>query len=212
MAASYRYFRCACCGQRAPLERLSEEGPFQLAEFIRSIGGKVKMSPEERMARKGRKDPRHFRGSGHGRIEWMEEGLSDEVIALWQKRLQEILRSSPRTAVGISRSAGARRRVAAPQPEAEPKAKPTLDIEALKSELTNVMNDDRKTDSIKKLKKKLAGVDEDKVDISDLEEKIDEYESIERTDKTPEEYRDEKQSAFDDIKESIDELELTEEE
>ena len=58
----------------------------------------------------------------------------------------------------------------------------------------------------------MAGLNEDMLEgFEDIESAIEEYEGIERSGMTPEEYNDEKASAFEAIMEAVDELELTEE-
>jgi hypothetical protein len=81
-------FRCPCCGQMAPRERLDEgAGPFPLESFLQTFGGKAKLSDEERELRKG---AGFRRGSGHGAMNYEQLEVDEELEALFRKRLEEI--------------------------------------------------------------------------------------------------------------------------
>lgn len=82
------HFRCPCCGQHAPIERLTEEGPFELALFEKILGGKRKLTTEEREERKG---GFFLRGSAPGSLEYEEVPLTKEVVDLMAKRLTELV-------------------------------------------------------------------------------------------------------------------------
>ena len=90
-------------------------------------------------------------------------------------------------------------------------AEKKVNLDALIEDLTNLMDEDDKAGSLKKLKKALAGIDEDKVDISEVESAIEEYEGITRSGMSPEDYQEGKQSAFEFIQQTIDEITLTDE-
>ncbi len=87
MAEITTWFRCPACGQHAPIERLQEEGPFELTEHTRQIMGKRKLTEEEREQRRGL---RLGRGSGPGRIVYDPVELSDELKGLFAQRLKEL--------------------------------------------------------------------------------------------------------------------------
>ena len=80
-----------------------------------------------------------------------------------------------------------------------------------------MMDETRKAQSIKRIQTDLDRISTDLLDaellsgLEDLENAIEEYRGIEREGLTPEEYQDEKQSAFETIQEVIDEVELDEE-
>jgi len=81
-------FRCQCCGQLAPIDRLEEEkGPFPLESYRQTFGGKEKLTDEEREARKGS----GFRkGSGHGRIAYEKLEVDEALRESFARRLEEI--------------------------------------------------------------------------------------------------------------------------
>ena len=89
-----------------------------------------------------------------------------------------------------------------PTPIQPPESKP--DIDELRSELSELMDEDKKAASIKKLEKALAGLDYDKyTGLDDIESAVEEYREAEREDK---------ESAFEEIVSAIDSIELVEEE
>ncbi|MFH1031153.1 MAG: hypothetical protein V1767_01080 [Chloroflexota bacterium] len=108
------------------------------------------------------------------------------------------------------------------KPKSETKTPPAETIDAIRSRLSALMIEDNpKTGksvmpaSIKNLRKAMAGFDEDKFENwQDLEEAIDEFEGIERSDyDSMEEYGEARRDAFNEIKDFIEgELELVEEE
>ncbi len=105
------------------------------------------------------------------------------------------------------------------QGKAKPPTEPTYTpgqkkaTESIISQLQNTLNEDNKSASLKKFKSLFNQLDQDTVEgYDDVESAIEEYEGIERSGMTPEEYADEKSSAFEAIQEAVDGLELIEEE
>jgi len=90
-------------------------------------------------------------------------------------------------------------------PKTKPKAREhELGIDELKSYLTDMMDEEKKAASIKKLEGAMAKLDYDKyIGLDDLESAIEEYKNAEREDK---------ESAFEDVMNTIDEIELAESE
>lgn len=86
MPAESEHFQCPMCGMHAPIERL-EEGPFKLEKWLKVLGGKVKMEPEERRARGARVDGR---GTASGRLAYTEEPVDDELLDSVKRRAEEI--------------------------------------------------------------------------------------------------------------------------
>ncbi len=82
-----KIFRCPCCGQMSPRERLEEEGPFPLESYLQTYGGKEKLSDEERELRKGQP---FRRGSGRGRIDYEQLEVDEELRELMDKRIEEL--------------------------------------------------------------------------------------------------------------------------
>ncbi|MDO8634907.1 MAG: hypothetical protein Q7R34_01495 [Dehalococcoidia bacterium] len=87
----------------------------------------------------------------------------------------------------------------------------TKQIEALK----NILNEENKAASIKKLEKALACLDIEEIDkvegLEDVEQAIQDYRDIEKEGMSPEEYQEEKTTAFEVINDSLDALEIIEE-
>jgi hypothetical protein len=71
----------------APIERVLEEGPFTLQMFLKTLGGKRKLSPEERELRKGLG---FRRGSGTGRLDYEQIPMTDELREAVARRIQEL--------------------------------------------------------------------------------------------------------------------------
>ena len=87
MGGETELFRCVCCGQLAPITRLTEEGPFPLEKWLQTYGGKRALSDEELEGMKGRT---FRRGGGPGIIEYYPQEVTDELRALIEKRIKEI--------------------------------------------------------------------------------------------------------------------------
>ncbi|MDD5512896.1 MAG: hypothetical protein PHD09_03935 [Candidatus Omnitrophica bacterium] len=150
--------------------------------------------------------------------EWIDKGwlTADEVTAMLQGDIEEP------AAGGIKPSAGkkvvhpkaktARTKKAALPTPVVTRLPPVMkfNLKELKNNLSNLLNEEDKAKSIKDLEKALAGIDEDRVDISDVEEAISEYKEITRAGMSPEEYQEAKQTAFDFIAEQIEEMEENE--
>jgi len=80
-------FRCPCCGMRAPITRLTEEGPFPLEKWLQTYGGKRAFTDEERMTMKWTK---FRRGGAPGNIEYIPQEVTEELRELVRKRLEEL--------------------------------------------------------------------------------------------------------------------------
>jgi hypothetical protein len=79
------------------------------------------------------------------------------------------------------------------------------ELDAIKSKLHGLLNSDKKSASIEKLRYAIEGIDPDKYfNVEEVEAAIDEYESITRAGLTPEEYGEDRQEAFDEIGNAID--------
>ena len=81
------HISCPFCGMHAPVERITKEGPFALGLFKKTIGGKRKLTPEEREARKG-----HFflRGSAPPILIYDPLPITDEVSEAAERRKGEL--------------------------------------------------------------------------------------------------------------------------
>ena len=79
-------FRCPCCGQLAPIDRL-EEGPFPLEKHRQTYGGKTKLTDEERMERKG---TGFRRGSGRGRMDYEQLEVDEALRESFARRIEEV--------------------------------------------------------------------------------------------------------------------------
>ena len=87
MAEEILQFRCPMCGQHAPIERITEEGPFEFEVFVKTLGGKRKLTEEDRKARRGQ----HFRrGSGPGRLDYEPTRTLKIHQDAMNQRLQEL--------------------------------------------------------------------------------------------------------------------------
>lgn len=85
------------------------------------------------------------------------------------------------------------------------------DLQTKITELEDIMDESSKTGSIKKLERALDAIDEDQVSgLGELRDAIQEYKDIEKTDKTLQEYAQEKDDAFETIINAINDLELVE--
>ena len=92
MPQESEHFSCPCCGMHAPLDRVLEEGPFELKMFQKILGGKTKLSDEEKELRKGLG---FHRGSGPGRLAYDEIPLTDDVREAVENRIAELAQGLP---------------------------------------------------------------------------------------------------------------------
>jgi len=102
-----------------------------------------------------------------------------------------------------------------PVKEEEPDMYSPEEITAAQSLLTQMQNslqEDNKGPSLKKLRKLIDQSNEDMFEgLADVESAIEEYQGVERSGLTPEDYAEEKSEAFQTIQEALDDLELAEE-
>ncbi len=85
--------------------------------------------------------------------------------------------------------------------------------ETIRETLSSILDEEKKSQSIKKLEKELAKLDYDKYEgLEDIENSIEEYRSLERSGMSPEEYNDEKASLFEEITSAIESVEAVVEE
>lgn len=80
-------FVCPCCGMHAPLTHLSEKGPYELQMYLKTLGGKIKLSEADRELRKGQG---FRRGSAPGSLEYEEVEVTSELQEMMRRRLKEI--------------------------------------------------------------------------------------------------------------------------
>lgn len=86
MPAEVVQFRCPVCGQHAPLDRLDTGQPFVFQLFKKLLGGKVKLTDEQREARRGMG---FARGSAPGALSYLDIPMADEARDLLIARLEE---------------------------------------------------------------------------------------------------------------------------
>ena len=82
-------FRCPCCGQHAPMVRITNEGPFEFEVFQKTLGGKRKLTDEERKNRRGQ---RRGKGSAPGVIGYESIPTQPKYKDAIAKRKQEMLK------------------------------------------------------------------------------------------------------------------------
>lgn len=87
MPQESEHFVCAVCGMHAPVERLTEEGPFELKAYRKTLGGKKKLTHEERLERMRKES---YRGAAPGTLEYVEIPVTDELREAMKKRLGEV--------------------------------------------------------------------------------------------------------------------------
>mgnify|MGYP001566259242 FL=1 len=96
---------------------------------------------------------------------------------------------------------------------AVPEAREREEMESLVSQIQTVLDESNRAPTLKKLKILMAQLNEDMVEgVEDIEAAIEEYEGIQREGLTPEEYRDERETAFQDIQDATQGLALIEKE
>ncbi len=86
MAYETEHFRCPLCGQHAPVTRL-DEGPFGLEAYHKILGGKLKVSPQERERRRHLK---FKRGSAPGSLEYFQVPTPEEMKQKTRAQLEQI--------------------------------------------------------------------------------------------------------------------------
>lgn len=90
--------------------------------------------------------------------------------------------------------------------------KEVLTTKSILDTLQEILDEERKAQSIKKLEKAIEGMDADLVEgLDDVESAIEDYRSCERAGMSNEEYTDEKANLFDQIVSAVEDVELNEE-
>lgn len=98
-----------------------------------------------------------------------------------------------------------------PAPD-DPEARLRSEMEDRLAQLSELLDEDKKAASIKRLEKAIAGLDEDMIEGLDfVQESLEEYKGIERAGMTPEEYNDAKAAAFDALKDAVEGLQVIDE-
>ena len=87
MPQETEHFLCPFCGQHAPVERLTEEGPFTLAMFLKVLGGRTKLTPEERELQKSRG---YRRMRVPGKLIYTKIELTEDIRAAAARRKEEV--------------------------------------------------------------------------------------------------------------------------
>jgi hypothetical protein len=82
------YFTCPCCGQKAPLTRLTKGGPYEFEMWNEEWGGKMPLTEDERIARRGQ---RFGRGSAPGNIKWSPAKILKRHRDAIANRLSQLL-------------------------------------------------------------------------------------------------------------------------
>jgi len=81
-------FRCPCCGQIAPADRLGSDGTYPLEVYIHRWGGKRPFTDDERL---NRRDKPFKRGSAPGQMSYEKVGVSPEIVEAIRKRATNLL-------------------------------------------------------------------------------------------------------------------------
>lgn len=98
-----------------------------------------------------------------------------------------------------------------PAPD-DPEAKLRSEMEDRLAQLGDILDEEKKAASLKRLEKAMEGLDEDLVEgVDAVRDAIEEYRGVEKAGMTPQEYQDEKTSTFEAIGEAVSELSLVEE-
>ncbi len=87
MSRKTEHFSCPCCGQHAPIERITEEGPFQFALFIKTIGGREKLSAEEK---EKQISYGYRRFHVPGKLDYDPIPMDKDMLEAMQKRIEEL--------------------------------------------------------------------------------------------------------------------------
>lgn len=83
-------FSCPCCGQHAPLVRITEDNAFDFGLFLKVLGGKHPLTDDEREERASLGGS--FRpGTARGRLDYDELPMTAEAQAAMVVRLKEAL-------------------------------------------------------------------------------------------------------------------------
>ncbi len=77
--------RCPCCGMIANLENFEHEDEYPQEAFVETYGGKRKLTPEDRKARRGLK---LGQGSAPGKIEYTPTPFTLRIRQLIKQRLK----------------------------------------------------------------------------------------------------------------------------
>lgn len=85
MASVVKVFRCPCCGQYAPIERL-DEAPFKIEGLKAVPGGKRPRSEAEKLDRSYKKIS--HQGSAMGRVELTKIAVSPATIEKIKDRIK----------------------------------------------------------------------------------------------------------------------------
>ena len=88
MPEATEHFVCPCCGMHAPVDRVFAVEPFPLQMFVKTLGGKQKLSDAAREERKGRAGGP---GSASGSLSYDEIEVTDELRELVRARVEIIL-------------------------------------------------------------------------------------------------------------------------
>lgn len=98
-------------------------------------------------------------------------------------------------------------------PAPGPEAKLRSEMEDRLAQLSDLLDEEKKAASLKRLEKALEGLDEDLIEgLETVRDAIKEYRGVEKAGMTPQEYQDEKASAFEAIGEAVNDLTLVEDE
>ena len=87
MANQEEYFTCPCCGMKAPMKRLTEDGPYSFEMFLQEYGGKRALTAAERKARRGES---RGKGSGVGLMTWTQIDVQPQHQDAIDKRISEL--------------------------------------------------------------------------------------------------------------------------
>lgn len=87
MPQESEHFVCPCCGMHAPIERLTEEGPFELQAFRKTLGGKFKLTEVDHIKRRRKES---YRGAAPGALKYDAIPVTDELRELFRERIREL--------------------------------------------------------------------------------------------------------------------------
>ena len=87
MSGKSLHFSCPLCNMHAPIERITEEGPFAFALFEKVLGGKVKLTQEEKEKQISYGFRRFYVA---GKLTYLEVPMEERYVELIRERIAEL--------------------------------------------------------------------------------------------------------------------------
>ena len=201
MAKRTEHFQCPCCNMHAPIERITEEGPFEFALFEKILGGKTALTTEEK-EEQIKRGYRHFQVPGN--LDYNPIPMTGERQEQMARRIEELV-ASPLEVQMVTKP-----RKPTPPPPVEAPEVTEKDPQGLLTQISTKWEGAKSRNSTR-AENDLDNLEEAGFEVGDARAALEEYTGLERSDfSDAEEFSEARTEAWQEFVDALTDMKLEE--